>query len=83
MSERLTWEEMVEKYPDKWVFVKNAELDGIDIASGELICACTDKECGKKVSELVDAGVRFYHARTTHDIFGGFINAENVTVTIE
>lgn len=48
MKERLTWKEMVQRYPNKLVFVENAELRGSDIISGDLICACTDDEYSQK-----------------------------------
>ncbi len=33
-EKRITWQEMVDKYPDMWVAVKDAEMDGPDILSG-------------------------------------------------
>ena len=32
-GERMTWDEMVEKYPDRWVVVKDAVMDGPDVLS--------------------------------------------------
>ena len=37
MEERLTFEEMKKRFPGKWVFVKNADADGPNIRSGEII----------------------------------------------
>ena len=34
MENRMTWEEMAKKYPDQWVVVKDAVMDGPDIVSG-------------------------------------------------
>lgn len=82
MKERLTWEEMVQRYPNKWVFVENAELRGIDIISGDLICACTDDEYSKKAVELIRAGIDFRHVRTTEGNWGGYVNAKNVKISI-
>ena len=42
-NNRVTWEEMVKKYPDKWV-VKDAEMNGSDIMSGVIVAAMTDDE---------------------------------------
>ena len=36
---RLSWDEMVKQYPDLWVAVKDAEMDGADIMSGEVVAA--------------------------------------------
>ncbi len=41
---RLTWDEIVKKYPDLWVAVRDAEMDGADIVSGEVVAAKPDKE---------------------------------------
>ena len=46
MEERLTFEEMKKRFPGKWVFVKNADADGPNIRSGEIICVCGDEEYG-------------------------------------
>jgi len=34
VNKRMTWEEIVEKYPDQWVGIAEAELDGSTILSG-------------------------------------------------
>lgn len=84
MEERLTFEEMKKKYPDRWVFVKNAEMDGPDVISGEVICVCDDEEYADKWIELINAGTAFNKVRTSHWMLGGgIINAENITITIE
>lgn len=84
MGKRLTWKEMQERYPDKWVFVKNAEKDGPDIISGEVISVCDDDGYGNQCVEFIKSGIKFDKERTTHDWFGGgIIHAENVTISIE
>lgn len=83
MAERMTFEEMKEKYPGKWVFVKNAEADGPNVLSGEIICVCSDDEYGNKMVEMLRSGIDFKKFRTTHDFFGGLIYAENASTTIE
>lgn len=30
-NNRVTWDDMVKEYPDKWVVVKDAEMNGPDI----------------------------------------------------
>ena len=44
---RLTWDEMVSTYPDQWVAVKDAEMDGADIISGEVVAAKSDRAMRK------------------------------------
>ena len=43
---RMTWEEMVEKYPDMWVSIRDAEMDGPDVVAGMLDSAISDEEIG-------------------------------------
>lgn len=83
MGKVMTWEQIKEKYPDRWVFVKNYTMDGADIASGEIICVCTDEEYPSTAIKIMDSGIDFSKERTTHEDFGGFINAENATFTLE
>lgn len=83
MEKRLTLNELKEKYPAKWVFLKNAEMDGPNIISGEVICVCDDEEYSSKWIELIKSGIKFNKLRTTHEMYGGIINAENVTITLE
>ena len=44
MGERMTWEEMVLNYPDRWVVLKDTEKDGPDVLSGVLVAVKTDDE---------------------------------------
>ena len=83
MEERLTFEELKKRFPGKWVFVKNADADGPNIRSGEIICVCGDEEYGDKMVEMLRSGIDFKKFRTTHDFYGGFIYAENAATTIE
>ena len=45
-EKRMTWEEMVEKYPDQWIGVVDAEMDGANIRTGVV------KYVGMDVGEL-------------------------------
>ena len=44
MSTNMKWEDMVEKYPDRWVAVGNAVMDGPNIVSGDVVAVKTDDE---------------------------------------
>ena len=46
MGERLTWEEMVKRYPNKWVVLKEVERDWPDVISGIVVDAVSDDEIG-------------------------------------
>ena len=70
---RMTWDEMVFSYPDQWVAVKDAEMDGADIVSGEVVAHLPDREMRKYRAEHFDAGLSF--VRTTDgSINTGFID---------
>ena len=43
----MTWDEITVKYPNKWVVVKNAVLDGAVIISGDVIKVIPDKKVKK------------------------------------
>lgn len=71
---RMSWEEMVKAYPDQWVAVKDAQMDGADIVSGEVVAAMPDIEMhefriGKRKSELV-------FRRTSEGDFNGYIKSD-------
>lgn len=71
---RLSWDEMVDKYPDQWVAVKNAEMDGADIISGEVVAAKPDNEMRKFRVQNFNSG--FVFRRTSDGDFNGFINSD-------
>lgn len=41
---RMTWDEMVDRYPDMWVSISDAEMEGPDVLSGELVAVIPDDE---------------------------------------
>lgn len=43
---RMTWDEIVEKYPDLWVSVRDAEMNGPDIVSGIIEETISDEAVG-------------------------------------
>ena len=58
MKERITWEEMVKRYPDQWVVLEDAEMDG-----------STDDEIDSYFLETFKAGKRYIKERTTDRLF--------------
>ena len=43
-NKRMSWDEMVKEYPDRWVVIKNAEMNGPGIVSGIIVTVKTDDE---------------------------------------
>lgn len=44
MLERLTWEEIVKKYPERWVVSDDVKKDGATIISGVVVNVCSDED---------------------------------------
>ena len=74
MNERLTWEEMNNKYPDRWLILKDAEYErSIDLVKGTVVKVCTDDEIDSVLVELLRKGEIFDKVRTTPDNFPGAV----------
>lgn len=43
-TKQMSWDEMVLEYPDMWIAVKDAVMDGPDILSGEVFAIKSDEE---------------------------------------
>ena len=70
----MTWQEMVQKYPDRWVAVGDAVMNGPDIVSGNVVAVKTDDEiCNYEIEHLRD-GLRF--RRTTEGNWDGIIDSD-------
>lgn len=79
-EEILTWEEMVTKYPDKWVALKNVVFSPEkDVLSATIVAVKTDDEIIGYEEEHLDDNIIF--RRTTDGLVGGPINA-SFTITI-
>lgn len=79
-SERITWEEMVESYPSRWIVISNPEMDGPDVISGIVHGVKTDDEIGKYRVKHGREGYVF--RRTTEEKWSGIIDADFVIETI-
>lgn len=76
----MTWEEMVNSYPGKWVVVINPNKDGPEIISGEVIDVKTDEEIEKYRIEHRTDGCIF--RRTTEEKWSGVIDADFIIETV-
>ena len=73
-AETMTWEEMVKKYPDQWVVIENAVMDGADIVSGTVVDVKSDDDIIPFRVNNQKKGYKFY--RTTEGDFYGIIDAD-------
>ena len=79
-NKNMTWEEMVNMYPGKWVVIVNPIMDGPDVISGEILDVKSDEEIGKYRVEHRKDGFTF--RRTTEEKWSGIIDADFVIETV-
>lgn len=80
MGKRMTWNEMVKEYPDKWVVVDDAEKSGPDVISGILVAVKTDDEIGDYQADNFRKGYDF--VRTTEGAFNG-ITGSDIVISVD
>lgn len=74
MSKRLTWDEIVNLYPNRWVVVEDAELtSGLFIKSGVVIKVCKNDEIDAFLVKCFKEGRDIYYQRTTDNTSTGII----------
>ncbi len=79
-EKRMTWDEMVTAYPDKWVVVKDAKMDGPDILSGVLVDVQTDDMIDQY--ELDNWGKGYECRRTTEGFWNG-ITGSSIVISVD
>ena len=65
-NKRMTWDEIVAKYPDQWVGLIDVEGSGVNVRSAVVVCA--DKDVGKIQRQQVK----------NHDIYGTYTTPYNL-----
>ena len=80
IERRMTWDEMVEKYPDQWVVVKDAEMSGPDVLSGILVAVKSDDEIGPYEIQNLGRGYKF--RRTTEGFLNG-ITGSSIVISVD
>ncbi len=71
---------MVEKYPDKWVAVKDAKKNGPDIVSGILVAVKSDDEIA--LYRVENHGKGYVFRRTTEGAFNG-VTGSDVVISVD
>ena len=79
-NKRMTWQEMVDAYPDQWVVVKDAVMDGPDILSGVLVTVKTDDDIG---AYRVQNSRRGYEFRRTTEGFWNGITGSSIVISVD
>ena len=75
----MKWQDMVKSYPDRWVAVGNAIMDGPNIVSGDVVAVKTDEEISDYQADHLKEGLRF--RRTTEGNWDGIIDS-NLTIYV-
>ncbi|MCR5791079.1 MAG: hypothetical protein K6G83_14450 [Lachnospiraceae bacterium] len=78
MDKRMTWNEITQKYPERWVALKEAEMDGPNIISGIVTAVKTDDEIYDYEPEHLHEGLIF--ERTTEGEWSGIIDSNLATM---
>lgn len=79
--QRLTWEQMQLKYPDKWVAVANYVKEGPDLLEGDLLAVLDDDEINS--FRIENWGKGYYYDRTTEESGVGIIHGKDIEYTVE
>jgi hypothetical protein len=65
MEVKMSWNKIVEKYPNKWVALADYERRGSVILSGVPVMICIEKDMYNIELELEKEGIDFMWVRTT------------------
>lgn len=79
-----TWNELIDKFPDKWVIVENPELTEAGfIRSGKLIGVCDDTEIDDFVISCYRENRNISYERTTEESGVGIVNVEDFNYAVK
>ena len=81
-TRRMTWDQIVEEYPDMWVAIANPVFDGDhpDILEGDVVAVAKDDVIGDVKSEHRGEGLRY--RRTTESGWNGIFYADFRIITV-
>lgn len=74
IGKRLTWEEVVDIFPDLWVALKDCRMSGIDVEDGILVDVIADKDVKGYMKQHFDENI--FIDRTTESCVVGYIHGE-------
>lgn len=79
-----TWNELIDKFPNKWVIVEEPELTEAGfIKSGKLIGVCDDTEIDEFVISCYRENRNISYERTTEESGVGIVNVEDFKYAVE
>lgn len=83
MVEIYSWEQLVERYPNSWVLLRNVLWDGSTVISGELLEVCTDETVDERWLYYAKKGCHPVQEYTAEKSRVGGIYAEHIKYTVE
>lgn len=82
-NELMTWDEMVKRYPAKWVFVEITKGEGINFEEGIVRAVSEDGKLAEAWDYCTEKGWSFIYQRTTADPFMGVVDCINMSMISE
>lgn len=77
----MTWDAIIEKYPDRWVVLTNVVFDGVDVVSADVVDVKPDAEISAyKAKHRADG---YIFRRTTEEDWNGIIVTSFITSTVQ
>lgn len=82
-NELMTWDEMVQKYPGKWVFVEVVDGSIANIKSGVVRAVVEDGHLAEGRKCCISQGWKCVSKRTTVEPFMGIVDGVNFRIDVE
>lgn len=82
-NELMTWNEMKERYPSRWVFVEVKKGEGINIEEGIVRAVAEDGKLAEAWDYCTAHGWKFMYKRTSAEPFMGIVDCINCSVVSE
>lgn len=79
----MTWKEMVEKFPDRWVIIEKTKGNAATIEEGIVRFVVTDDEMPEIWIKCLDEGLDYDKDRTTVEPFMGIVDGLNFRIDVE
>ena len=65
IGKKMSWKEIVGKFPDRWVAISDYVFSGFELKEGVLQAVCEDTDISLEMSRLKESGKKIYWKRTT------------------
>lgn len=68
MTDRLTWKQIQEMYPNQWVALENVKYvknDGCNVETATVVCAMPDEDYTKTRANFMKSGKHYVYSRTS------------------